>query len=77
MPVVPRMGTWVEILAHLRKLFVGHVVPRMGTWVEIALCMTLCILLGVVPRMGTWVEIELDVDSARFLKGRPPHGDVG
>ena len=33
--VVPRMGTWVEMLFHLTSSAPPSVVPRMGTWVEI------------------------------------------
>ena len=37
LPVVPRVGTWIEILmvSDLNKKL--GVVPRVGTWIEIAI----------------------------------------
>ena len=34
-PVVPRVGTWIEICAVVKFIFDVCVVPRVGTWIEI------------------------------------------
>ena len=35
-PVVPLVGTWIEILSHINGERERHVVPLVGTWIEIS-----------------------------------------
>ena len=56
-PVVPRVGTWVEITTLTADNILAQVVPRVGTWVEMVPYSPSPEPVAVVPRVGTWVEI--------------------
>ena len=57
--VVPRVGTWIEIIVVPRINCPGNVVPRVGTWIEIVLLLSQYSVPEVVPRVGTWIEMGM------------------
>ena len=40
--VVPRVGTWIEIVLLLSQYSVPEVVPRVGTWIEMGMYKKIC-----------------------------------
>ena len=66
------MGTWIEILNCLEKIFDWTtVVPYVGTWIEIRPSMYLSMMHPVVPYVGTWIEIKLKLTSCVVFKVVP------
>ena len=55
--VVPRVGTWVEMILCQSLDWRQIVVPRVGTWVEMMEFDYKASYAHVVPRVGTWVEM--------------------
>ena len=74
--VVPRVGTWIEIIKICGGKHMGDVVPRVGTWIEILREYARENERLVVPRVGTWIEIGSYNDLSNKPSSRPPRGDV-
>ena len=75
-PVVPLVGTWIEIahiLIFLRSLYV---VPLVGTWIEISTRKPQKHGMKVVPLVGTWIEIVVVLEDCVAVAGRSPCGNV-
>ena len=60
LPVVPYVGTWIEIELRQTNGLILIVVPYVGTWIEISSLIDWSGIIGVVPYVGTWIEIRLD-----------------
>ena len=56
-PVVPLVGTWIEIIKQFGMSELSFVVPLVGTWIEILRKGYRRCAWKVVPLVGTWIEI--------------------
>ena len=76
LPVVPLVGTWIEIHRYRLGSHCCAVVPLVGTWIEISLPARSLKKVDVVPLVGTWIEITVEKVISSTSRGRPPCGDV-
>ena len=71
-PVVPLVGTWIEIYHKLLFIDFINVDHHVGTWIEMGYggC-TNIILCVVVPLVGTWIEIQSQMLGRRSQRVVP------
>ena len=76
MPVVPYVGTWIEIASLRFPSLSCSVVPYVGTWIEIISSIIHFDMAIVVPYVGTWIEISFSVTQGCLLACRSLRGNV-
>ena len=75
-PVVPYVGTWIEIPTYPLLPDHYHVVPYVGTWIEIVGKVNDALGETVVPYVGTWIEMRKQRSKPHQSKRRSLRGNV-